>query len=100
VASRTREIGVRIALGADRRRVMRLVVWQGAGPLVVGGLVGVFIAAGVSQSLAGLIFGVSPLDPVTYLVTVGALGFVTLAATVMPARRAAAVDPLVALRAE
>ncbi len=100
VASRTREIGVRMALGADRARVMRHVLWQGARPAIIGGAVGAVLALGVTQLIVGFLFGVSPVDPVTYVTTVVALGAVTLVATAVPARRAAAVDPLTALRAE
>jgi predicted permease len=100
VASRTREIGLRMALGADRARVVRLVVWQGARLALVGGAIGLTIAAGVSRLLSSLLFGVSPLDPATYLVTLGLLALVTLAATCVPARRAARVDPATSLRSE
>ena len=100
VASRTKEIGVRIALGADRARVMRMVLWQGARLAIIGGAIGLALALGASQVVAGLLFGVSPVDPVTYAVTIGALAAVTLAATFVPARRAASVDPLLSLKAE
>ena len=100
VASRTREIGVRMALGADRGRVMRMVLWQGARLSAIGGAIGIAVAIGVTQLISSLLFGVSPLDPVTYLSTFALLAGVTLAATVVPARRAAAVDPLTSLRSE
>ena len=100
VASRTREIGVRMALGADRGRVMRMVLWQGARLSAIGGAIGIAVAIGVTQLISSLLFGVSPLDPVTYLTTFALLAGVTLAATVVPARRAAAVDPLTSLRSE
>jgi putative ABC transport system permease protein len=100
VASRTKEIGVRIALGADRARVMRMVLWQGARLAIIGGTIGLALALGASQVVASLLFGVSPLDPVTYSVTISALVVVTLAATFVPARRAASVDPLISLRSE
>jgi predicted permease len=100
VASRTKEIGVRIALGADRARVMGMVLWQGARLAVIGGAIGLALALGASQVVASLLFGVSPVDPVTYAVTIGALALVTLAATFVPARRAASVDPLISLKAE
>jgi putative ABC transport system permease protein len=100
VASRTHEIGVRIALGADRARVIRMVLWQGGRLAAMGGAIGVALALLVTQVISSLLFGVSPLDPVTYLTTLSALALVTMAATVVPARRAASVDPLRSLRAE
>ena len=100
VASRTKEIGVRIALGADRARVMRMVLWQGARLAIIGGTIGLALALAASQVVTSLLFGVSPVDPATYAITIGALAAVTLAATFVPARRAASVDPLVSLRAE
>jgi predicted permease len=100
VASRTKEIGVRIALGADRARVMRMVLWQGARLAIVGGTIGLALALAASHVVSSLLFGVSPLDAVTYAITIGALSAVTLAATFVPARRAAAVDPLISLKAD
>ena len=100
VASRTKEIGVRIALGADRARVMRMVLWQGARLAIIGGAIGLGLALGASQVVTSLLFGVSPVDPATYAVTIAALAAVTLAATFVPARRAASVDPLISLKAE
>jgi predicted permease len=100
VASRTREIGVRIALGADRARVMRMVLWQGARLTAIGGAIGLALSLGASQLVSSLLFGVSPLDPVTYLSTLGALAAVTLAGTIAPARRAAAVNPMTSLKAD
>jgi len=100
VASRTREIGVRMALGADRARVMRMVFAQGVRLAAIGGSIGVAMAIGVAQLISSLLFGVSPLDPTTYVATFGVLAGVTLAATLVPARRAAAVDPLTSLRSE
>jgi len=100
VTSRTREIGVRIALGADRTRVMRMVLWQGARLAAIGGAIGLALALGAAQLISSLLFGVSPLDPLTYVATVAVLGAVTLAATLVPARRAASIDPLTALKSE
>ena len=100
VASRTREIGVRIALGADRARVMRMVLWQGARLTAIGGAIGLALSLGASQLVSSLLFGVSPTDPVTYASTLGALAAVTLAGTVAPARRAAAVSPMTSLKAD
>ncbi len=66
VASRTREIGVRMALGADRSRVVRMVLWQGVRLTATGAAIGLALSLGVTQLLGSLLFGVSPLDPVTY----------------------------------
>ncbi|HUF46268.1 MAG TPA: ADOP family duplicated permease, partial [Vicinamibacterales bacterium] len=100
VASRTREIGVRMALGADRATVVRLVVWQAARVVGIGSAIGLVLAVGASQLVATLLFGISPLDPITYGATLAALAAITVIATALPARRAATVDPLRALRAE
>lgn len=100
VAGRTKEIGVRMALGADRRRVMRMVLWQGARLSAAGGAVGIALALGVTRILSSLLFGVSPLDPWTYLITLALLAGVTAAATFVPARRAAGVNLLASLRNE
>jgi predicted permease len=100
VASRTRELGVRIALGADRARIMRLVLGQGVKLAAIGGAIGLVLSVGVTQVLSSLLFGVSPLDPIAFAGTVGLLAVVTLVATAAPARRAARVDPLTSLRAE
>ncbi len=100
VGQRTREIGVRLALGAGRGEVLRLVVGQGMRPVAAGLAVGVLLAAGTTRLLASYLFGVSPLDAVTY----GGVGIilvtVALTASYLPARRAAATDPVRALRAE
>lgn len=100
VATRTREIGVRMALGADRGRLMRMMLWQGARLAAIGGAIGIALSMGVTQVLQSLLFGVSPLDPITYASTLALLAAVTLAATFVPALRAAAVDPLTSLRSE
>ena len=100
VAERTREIGVRSALGASRQTIIAMVVRQGmtlTGAGVVLGLVG---AAGASQALVAMLFGVSRLDPVTYVGVIVLLGAVAAVACSVPAWRAARVDPVRALRAE
>jgi predicted permease len=99
-ASRAREFGVRMALGADRGRILRMVMWQGAKLCAIGGAIGLVIAVAVTQLLSSLLFGISPLDPVTYAGTVGLLAAIALAATLVPARRAAGADPLRALKSE
>jgi predicted permease len=100
VSRRTREIGIRMALGAQRLDLIRLVVWQGVALAVIGAVVGIGAAFGVARLLKSLLYGVKPADPVT-LVSVAALLVVTaLAAAFVPARRATRVDPMVALRYE
>jgi putative ABC transport system permease protein len=100
VAQRTHEIGVRVALGAARRDVLRLVVRQGLGLTTAGLAVGVFAAAGVTRVLGSQLYGVSPFDPVSFALTALLLVAVALLASYLPARRAAAVDPMVALKYE
>jgi len=98
VAARTREIGIRVALGARPGRVVRLVVSQGLA-LALGGLaIGLVGSFALSRALESLLFGVTPTDPVTYLAVGGFLVLVACGASLVPARRAARVDPLVALR--
>ncbi len=100
VATRTREIGLRVALGATHGRVIRLVLWQGLRLATIGAGAGLLLAAGLSQLLADLLFGISPLDPVAFGGTIGAVLALAIGATYVPARRAATVDPIVALRAD
>lgn len=102
VTRRTREIGVRMALGADRREVIRLVLGQGLRLTLVGGVIGLALAGAAAAGLAsaGLLFGVGRLDPVAFGATSGLLVLVAVLATYIPARRAAGIDPLAALRAE
>jgi predicted permease len=100
VAQRTTEIGVRVALGADARAVLRLVAQEGLGVTAAGMIAGTMAAAGVSQAMRTLLFDVSPADPLTYTVVLALFAGVAAAAVVVPARRALRVDPLVALRTE
>ena len=100
VASRTREIGVRIALGAAKRDVLILIVGQGMALALIGLAIGLVIALGVAQLMAKLLFGVSPVDPVTFAGVSLLLGVVAMLACYIPARKATKVDPLVALRYE
>jgi predicted permease len=97
---RTREIGIRIALGAARGDVTNLFLRQGLILAIVGVAVGVVAAAGVTRFMASLLFGITPMDPVTYLVAALGLGGTALVASYIPAARAARVDPAVALRWE
>lgn len=100
VGQRTREIGVRMALGATRRDLLRLVLRQSLWLIVLGLGVGLVLAAVGARGLAVLLFGVGPLDPASYVATAVALAVVGLVASWVPARRALAVDPVVALRAD
>ena len=98
VSKRTREIGIRIALGAQRRNVLWLVMREGARFSLLGiglGLTGAFL---VTRFLSSELYGVSPMDPVTYLGVAVAMAAVTMLACYVPARRAMRVDPLIALR--
>ena len=100
VSRRIREIGIRMALGANRRDVMRLILEQVLRPVVIGALVGMACCAGVSRIFSSLLFGVSPLDPVSFVLVPLLLTGVAALASYLPARRAMKVDPVVALRYE
>ena len=100
VARRTREIGIRSALGAQRVDLLLLVVRQGLLLLVCGVAAGIGIAMGVTRLLASLLYGVRPTDAVTFSAVAAILILVGLIACFIPARRAASIDPMVALRAE
>ena len=100
VSQRTQEIGVRMALGAERRSVLGLVVRDGLGLTAAGLAVGLVVAAVVSRVLRSQLYGVGTLDPVAYAGVVVVFTLVALAASYLPARRAAGVDPIVALRTE
>jgi predicted permease len=100
VSERTHEIGIRIALGAERRNILQLILRQGLGLTLAGAAIGFVAAAVVSQLMAGLLYGVSPADPLTFGVVTILLIAVALLACYLPARRAVRVDPLVALRHE
>lgn len=100
VVQRTSEIGIRIALGAQRRQVLALVLRKGLLLTIVGITLGLVGAAAVTRILQGMLFGITPLDPQTFLVVAVAFGLVTTIASYVPAWRATRVDPLVALRTE
>ncbi len=100
VAQRTREIGVRIALGAQTRDVLRLIMGQGAGLTAAGIVLGLLGALAFTRVLESLLYGVSARDPLTFASIAALLALVALAATWLPARRAARVDPMVAIRNE
>jgi predicted lysophospholipase L1 biosynthesis ABC-type transport system permease subunit len=100
VAQRTREIGICTALGAKRRDVLRLVIGESMRRVGVGLAVGLLAALGLARVLASQLYGVGAVDPVTFIGTPVVLGIVAFVASWIPARRAAAVDPLVALRSD
>ena len=100
VARRTQEIGVRMALGADARAVVRLVAREGLRFTAAGMIAGTAMAAAVSRAMRTLLFDLSPADPITYAAVLAVFAVVACAALVVPARRALRVDPLTALRAE
>jgi putative ABC transport system permease protein len=100
VAERTREIGIRAALGATRADILAVVIRQGVTLAGIGAAIGVGGAAAVSRLLGGLLFGISPLDPITFAVVIALLVTVTAVASWIPAWRAVRVDPSITLRAE
>ena len=100
VSQRTREMGIRLALGAGRPAVLRLIISQGARLTLVGLGLGLAAAAGLTRLMQGMLYGVGPLDPMTFVLVGVVLGLVALLASYFPARRATRVDPVIALRAE
>jgi len=100
VAQRTQEIGVRMALGAQPLHVLRLIFGQSLMMLLIGTAIGLAGAFALTRLMSTLLFGVTATDPLTYVSVVGILTFVALLACYIPARRAAKVDPLIALRYE
>jgi putative ABC transport system permease protein len=100
VAQRTREIGIRMAMGARRSDVLRLVLTQSILPAATGVFLGLSVALALTRLMASLLFGLTATDPATFAVVALLLILVALAATYLPARRATQVDPLVALRYE
>jgi putative ABC transport system permease protein len=100
VTRRTNEIGVRMALGASRTKILRLVLEQGLMTAAIGIAVGIVASVAVTRTITSLLFGLSPMDPVTFVGVGLLLAAVALLASYIPARRAAKVDPMVALRYE
>ena len=98
VTQRTQEIGIRVALGAQMRNVLRLVIGQGLGLACIGVAIGLGGAFGLTRLMQKLFYNVSPTDLLTFAVIAGVLLLVVLLACFVPARRATKVDPLVALR--
>jgi len=100
VSQRTREIGIRMALGARRTQVLRLVTRQSAALTIIGITIGLVIAAGITRYLESMLFGVTALDPMTFAGATILFAAVAMLAAALPARRAVSVDPCVALRSE
>jgi ABC-type antimicrobial peptide transport system permease subunit len=105
VNQRTQEFGIRMALGADARRIFRMVMQQGAWQLVIGlvlgtGAAALLLSVVAATALQTILFKVKPLDPFIYLVVSGLLTLVAAASCFVPARRATRVNPMVALRTE
>jgi len=100
VSQRTRELGIRISVGAERRDIFKLILGQGLAISVVGLLAGLVAALAVTRLTAKLLYGTSATDPVTFIAIALLLLCVTLLACYFPARRATKVDPMTALRFE
>jgi ABC-type antimicrobial peptide transport system permease subunit len=100
VSQRTQEIGIRLALGAQRNDILRMVVWQGMRLAGIGIGIGVLAALAVSQLLTKLLYVVSPTDTLAYAGVSALLALVVLLACLIPARKASNVDPMIALRCE
>ena len=100
VQQRTQEIGIRMALGADRSTIRKLVVWQGMRLAMVGVAVGIAAAFGLTRLIASFLFGVKSWDPLVFVTVPMILAGVALLAVWLPANRAARLDPMQALRVE
>ena len=100
VSQRRREMGIRLALGAQQGDLKKMFVVGGLTLVGIGAIIGLITAAGVTRLMSSLLFGISPLDPLTYVSVVALLGSAAILASYLPARRAAAVDPVEVLKAE
>jgi len=99
VVEKRREIGLRLALGASRADILRLILGHGFKLTIIGVLIGSALALAGAHSLSGLLFDVSPTDPIIFFASISCLASLTLMAIYPPARRAMRVDPIIALRA-
>lgn len=100
VAERTQEIGIRLALGAERARVVGMIVAQGMAGVAAGVMIGLLAALMATQLIAGLLYGVEATDMPTFVLATSMLTVISCAACCAPALKAAVVDPVIALRAE
>jgi putative ABC transport system permease protein len=100
VTQRTREIGIRMAVGANRTDVLRMILWQGLRLTLAGLVGGLLLASALSRSIESLLYGVSPLDAWTFAGVAALLAVVATAAYLVPVRRATRIDPMLALRYE
>jgi putative ABC transport system permease protein len=100
VQQRTRELGVRLALGAQAADVWRMVLWEGSRLAALGGLIGLVVASGATRLMRGLLYGVGTFDAFSFVVPFFGTLLVAAIATYIPARRATRIDPLIALRYE
>jgi ABC-type antimicrobial peptide transport system permease subunit len=98
VAQHTREIGIRMALGARPRSILKLIMGRGAVLVSIGVVVGVLASFGLTRFIENMLFGVTPTDPLTFVMIIAILGVVALLACLIPAQRAMRVDPIVVLR--
>ena len=100
VAQHTREIGIRMALGAQPATILRLIIGRGLMLVSVGVVIGVLASFGLTRFIEHMLFGVTPTDPLTFAMIVALLGLVALLACLIPAQRAMRVDPIVVLRSQ
>lgn len=100
VGQRRREIGVRMALGATNRSILRMILRQGSMLAVVGLALGLIASVAARRLLRAFLYGVKPLDAATYIAVVAALLALSITAALLPARRASRIDPMAALRSE
>ena len=100
VSQRTREVGIRMALGANRADVMKMITFQGMRLAVIGVAIGLLLSLGLARALTSLLIGVSGYDVTTFVLVPALLVLVAFVACYLPARRATKIDPLVALRYE